>query len=64
MKELADLYNQEQLPDKIMPRLIELLDNHLSNIKKQLAGLQSLDKEITEYRERIVKQYNLQNKSH
>jgi DNA-binding transcriptional MerR regulator len=63
MKELADLYNQVQLPDKIMPRLIELLDNHLSNIKKQIAGLQSLDKDITEYRERIVKEYNLQQKT-
>jgi len=63
MKELADLYNQVQLPDKIMPRLIELLDNHLSNIKKQIAGLQSLDRDITEYRERIVKEYNLQQKA-
>jgi len=63
MKELADLYNQEQLPDKIMPRLIELLDSHLHNIKKQIAGLQSLDRDITDYRERIVKEYNLQQKA-
>jgi len=63
MKELADLYNQEQLPDKIMPRLIELLDNHLHNIKKQIAGLQSLDRDITDYRERIVKEYDLQQKA-
>ena len=63
MKELADLYNQEQLPDKIMPRLIELLDNHLHNIKKQISGLQSLDLDITEYRERIVREYNLQQKA-
>lgn len=63
MKELADLYNQEQLPDKIMPRLIELLDSHLSNIKKQISGLQSLDRDITEYRGRIVKEYNLQQKT-
>ena len=64
MKELADLYNQDHLPGTIMPRLIELLDSHLSTIKKQIAGLQSLDKEISEYRERIVDQYNLQNRSH
>jgi DNA-binding transcriptional MerR regulator len=63
MKELADLYNQEQLPDKIMPRLIELLDSHLSNIKKQISGLQSLDRDITEYRGRIVNEYNLQQKT-
>lgn len=62
MKELADLYNQEQLPDKIMPRLIDFLDNHLGNIKKQVSKLLSLEKDITEYRTRIVDQYKLQNR--
>jgi DNA-binding transcriptional MerR regulator len=62
MKELADLYNQELLPDKIMPRLIDFLDNHLGNIKKQITKLLSLEKDITEYRTRIVDQFNLQNR--
>jgi len=60
MKELADLFDKEQkVPDKIMPRLIELLDTHLSSIKEKVATLQSLDKDITAYRHRIVSEFNL-----
>lgn len=61
MKDLADLFNREQkTPEKIMPRLIELLDNHLINIKQKVATLQSLDKDITAYRQRIVEEFKLQ----
>jgi DNA-binding transcriptional MerR regulator len=43
MKELAQLYDQErQLPEKTMPRLIELLDTHLKSIKEKVSVLQSL----------------------
>ncbi|HEX9080368.1 MAG TPA: MerR family transcriptional regulator [Desulfuromonadaceae bacterium] len=60
MKELADLYNREdRVPDKIMPRLIELLDTHLNSIKEKTATLQRLEKDISEYRTRIVNQYHL-----
>lgn len=61
MKELADIYSQEQVPEKIMPRLIELLDSHLRNIRKRITQLQSLEKEIAEYRKRILDYYNLPN---
>jgi MerR family transcriptional regulator, repressor of the yfmOP operon len=60
MKDLAETYNREQkVPDKIMPRLIELLDTHLKSIKDKVATLQSLEKDITAYRQRIEDQYNL-----
>lgn len=60
MKELAELYNREdRVPDKIMPRLIELLDTHLNSIKEKVATLQRLDQDISEYRNRIVNQYHL-----
>jgi|SRR6185369_17941322 len=60
MKELADLFNREQrTPDSIMPRLIELLDNHLINIKQKVATLQSLDREITAYRQRIMEEFQV-----
>lgn len=61
MKELADIYTREQLPEKIMPRLIELLNSHLSNIRKRITQLQSLEKEIADYKLRILEYYNLQN---
>lgn len=60
MKELAQLYDQEhQVPEKIMPRLIELLDTHLKSIKQKISTLQSLEKDITAYRHRIVERFNL-----
>ena len=60
MKELADLFDKEQkVPEKIMPRLIELLSTHLNSIKQKVAALQSLEKHITAYRERIIDEFNL-----
>lgn len=60
MKELADLFDKEQkIPEKIMPRLIELLGTHLNSIKLKIATLQSLEKDIASYRERIVNEFNL-----
>lgn len=60
MKELADLFDKEQkVPEKIMPRLIELLGTHLNSIKQKVATLQSLENDITAYRQRIVDQFNL-----
>lgn len=60
MKELADLFEKEKkVPEKIMPRLIELLETHLNSIKQKVATLQSLERDITAYKQRIVDQYNL-----
>ncbi|HBG08019.1 MAG TPA: hypothetical protein DDY22_21305 [Geobacter sp.] len=41
-----------------MPRLIELLESHLATIKHKVAQLQSLEKDVSEYRRRIVDMYN------
>ena len=61
MKELADLYNRDddRVPDKIMPRLLELLDTHLNSIREKVSTLLRLEKEISAYRERIADQYHL-----
>jgi len=60
MKELADLFDKEQkIPEKIMPRLMELLGTHLNSIKQKVATLQSLENDIMAYRQRIVGQFNL-----
>lgn len=57
IKELADIYSREQLPEKIMPRLMELLDSHLGNIKKRIAQLRSLETDITKYKQWIRDMY-------
>ncbi len=61
MQELAQIYNQYKVPDKIMPRLIELLDYHIDKIKKKISHLQSLEKDIVEYKQRIIEQFKLNN---
>lgn len=59
MKELAEIYDREQMPEKIMPRLIELLDTHLNTIRKKVTRLQSLERDIAAYRQRIIDQFRL-----
>jgi len=59
MKELADLFDRTKVPDRIMPRLIELLDTHLASIRERVHTLQRLEKDIAAYRKRIVDQYHL-----
>jgi MerR family transcriptional regulator, repressor of the yfmOP operon len=59
MKELADIYDRERVPERIMPRLLELLDSHLKNIREKVETLQSLETEIAAYHKRIAEQFNL-----
>lgn len=60
MKELAELFNREaKVPEKIMPRLLELLDTHLASIRQRVATLTSLETEIDAYRKRISDTFNL-----
>ena len=60
MKELADLFDKEQkVPDKIMPRLLELLEIHLHSIKQKISTLQSLERDVTAYHKRITEEFKL-----
>lgn len=58
MQELAQIYKEKQeVPETIMPRLVELLDFHMQSIKDKIERLQSLEKEISGYREKILSYY-------
>lgn len=58
MQELAQMYKEKQeVPETIMPRLIELLGFHMNSIKEKVQRLQSLEKEINGYREKILSYY-------
>ncbi len=64
MRELAELYNRgDKVPEKIMPRLIELLDTHLASINEKVGKLKSLETDISDYRNRIVETFQLVNKN-
>ncbi len=53
MLELADIYNQHKQSITIMPKLIEILDDHINKIDSRIAKLASLRNDIVEYRKRI-----------
>jgi DNA-binding transcriptional MerR regulator len=59
MQELAEIYRQTKMPDRIMPRLIEILDSHTDAIHRKIGKLSSLARDISEYRKRIVEYYGI-----
>ena len=54
MQELADIYKKHQTTEVIMPKLLEILDSHISKIDNKIASLASLRNEIVEYRAKIL----------
>ena len=59
MQELAEIYRETKMPDRIMPRLIEILDAHTDAIHRKIEKLSSLARDIAEYRKRIVEYYGI-----
>jgi DNA-binding transcriptional MerR regulator len=54
MQELAENYDlNDQDRDKIMPRLLEILDSHKEKINRKLKLLASLRKDIDAYQQRV-----------
>jgi fatty-acyl-CoA synthase len=53
MQELEAMWTYEKSNDKVLKRLLELLDDHLTRIDERIEDLNVLKNEITEYRERI-----------
>ena len=54
MQELADIYKVHQTPDNIMPKLVEILDAHISKIDAKIARLASLRNDILEYKSKVI----------
>ena len=54
MHELAGIYKAYQDPDKMMPKLLNILDMHINNIDEKISNLSSLRKDIVDYRTRVV----------
>ncbi|MDX2469565.1 MAG: MerR family transcriptional regulator [SAR324 cluster bacterium] len=58
-KELAEIYETESQPVKLMPRLLEMLDGHILKIDEKLSSIMDLRKEVTQYRAKIVEKMNV-----
>jgi len=55
MQELETLYGRHHTNAKVLPRLIELLDAHLTTVSERLGELSALRDEIRSYRQHVVK---------
>lgn len=53
MQELEAMWTIEKSNDKVLKRLLELLENHLQRLDDRIADLNILRNEIMEYQERI-----------
>ncbi len=55
IQELSDIFDiNEKDFTKITPKLIEILDNHITRVDEKMASLSSLRREIVDYRVRIT----------
>jgi DNA-binding transcriptional MerR regulator len=62
IKEMQDLYvayGDAKETDRMIPRLIEILDRHIDKVDEKMAQLASLRKEIVYYRQNIIKRFTL-----
>jgi DNA-binding transcriptional MerR regulator len=54
MQELEDMYQIHRTNKKVLPRLLELLENHVEKIEERIRNLEKLRSEILTYHERIT----------
>ena len=59
MQELDAAYASAKQTDKIIPRLVEMLDYHINNLDDKITQLASLRKEIVDYRHRMIERFKL-----
>jgi DNA-binding transcriptional MerR regulator len=55
MQELETLYGRHRTNAKVLPRLVELLDAHLTTVSERLAELTALRDEIRSYRSHVMR---------
>jgi MerR family transcriptional regulator, repressor of the yfmOP operon len=58
MQDLYAAYGEAKQTGRMIPRLVEILDEHISMIDEKLAGLTSLRNDIVEYRQRMMTKLN------
>jgi MerR family transcriptional regulator, repressor of the yfmOP operon len=66
IKEMQDLYvayGDAKETDRMIPRLIEMLDQHIDKVDEKMSQLASLRKEIVEYRQKMIKRFTLANEA-
>lgn len=62
IKEMQDLYiayGEAKETTRMIPRLVEILDQHINKVDEKMAQLALLRKEVVEYRQRMSNKFNL-----
>ena len=62
IKEMQDLYvayGEAKQTENMIPRLIQILDDHINKVDEKMAKLASLRKDVVEYRQRMVEKFRL-----
>jgi uncharacterized protein (UPF0305 family) len=59
MQELDAAYVEAKQTNKIIPRLIEMLDYHINKLDDKMSQLAQLRKEIVDYRYRMIERFQL-----
>lgn len=63
MHELEDIYQIHRTNRKVLPRLLELLDNHVTHIDERIKILHRLKADILSYQGKIREKLNLENEA-
>jgi len=58
MQDLYVAYGEAKQTERMMPRLMEILDDHINKIDERMAKLASLRKEIVDYRQRLSTKFH------
>jgi len=58
MQDLYVAYGEAKETNRMIPRLIEILDEHIDKVDEKMSRLATLRKEIVEYRQRMQVKFN------
>ncbi len=57
MQELYAAYGEAKQTERMVPRLVEILDEHIEKIDEKMAKLASLRSDISSYRQHMVNKF-------
>ena len=61
MQDLYVAYGEAKQTENMIPRLIQILDDHINKVDEKMARLASLRKDVVDYRQRMVEKFRLSN---
>ncbi len=57
MQELYSVYGEAKQTERMVPRLVEILDEHIEKIDEKMSRLASLRKDIVSYRQQMASRF-------